>query len=64
MSARNADWHEHVCECGASWWCSKPRCRVDDECEDCEGLAVSQWLEENGYEPQPTLALTAEGEKF
>ena len=60
--------HQHRCGCGAVWSCSRPDCRLDDECGTCEVEHFEQWAEANAltvYQPvlQPEAALLAKDEE-
>lgn len=51
--------HLHRCPCGREWLCGRADCSNTELCHDCEVERVSAWLEDRGFEPQRSLALTA-----
>lgn len=57
--------HQHRCDCGFIWDCSRTDCFWGDRCQRCQDAELADWAEAHGqtdYQPplEPESALLGE----
>lgn len=56
--------HTHRCPCGTSWDCSKPDCRLEDECTACEERTFEDFAHKRAWDVSQLRLRDALPEEF